>query len=179
MLVLPSHLRHPLLVSLTVEVGIVVVHLSHLLSPVVSTGSPEIESRQRGGTTRGYRKMRSLTYACICRVFISHQHRSVTRYPKSGSIRSMSHDPVPFWRFPFELRTVFGSETTKATRVGRPLLDVAITLPLVGAPPVKGFLGVDSAITPLRRSGHSGRGGADVTTIRREIEHMSYLLSPK
>ena len=49
-LVLRPQLVHPLSIALTVEVGVVVVHLAHLLSPlVVDWASTRIESWQRGG----------------------------------------------------------------------------------------------------------------------------------
>lgn len=50
---------------------------------------------------------------------------------------------------------------------------------LAGAPPVGGFPSGELAATPLRVTGIGSRGGEDARAIGREIEHMSYLLSPK
>jgi hypothetical protein len=88
----------------------------------------------------------------------------------------MSYDPVPLRQSPFD--------NLAQKRRKRPIW-VALTglrydaVRLAGAPPDEGFLGVESVAASLRVNGRSARGGEDFTTIRRETEHMSYLLSPE
>lgn len=69
-----------------------------------------------------------------------------------------------------DLPSGFGSETKKATPLGRPHLDFALTQPLAGAPPgedlPKGVHDAASLCTGCR-------GGEDVATIDGETAHMS------
>jgi len=116
--VLVPNLRHALLLTLTVDVGIVVIHVVHLPSPVVSTTVSR--ARRTGGVTYGFRKMCALSptslFASLCV-----PNDPMSRFSKSGSTRTMSWSCVTLLvLLSRAFGVVFVSETTKATLLGRP-----------------------------------------------------------
>ena len=176
--VLVPNLRHALLLTLTVDVGIVVIHVVHLPSPVVSTTGESSPANRRWylRLSKNERAIADVAFSPRFRVFDDPKSRSPSRGRLGLWVGAACHSSCSFL-----VPSVSFSSQKRRKRpfwvaLGGRRSDAA---GLAGAPPLEGFAKDETAVTPLHHGERSRRDGVDDLTLCREVTVQILLLSRK